>query len=472
MKLKRYSLLIAIILITLSGCNVLSGAPTTASGPLKASGTISADTIRISAEVGGRIVDLKAAKGDPISTGDLVFRLDDSALKAQRDQAQAAVDSAQSAIATAQAAVQTAQAGLDLAKSKQASAQVTYDQAVQAAQMQDYPAQAAAWGVSQPEQFKLQAWYFNKDEQIKAARVEIDKAQKALDTELADLDKTLKDATTSDFVTAEVRLANAQAGFKIAKQTLQQATDARADKTLVDRAQESQDQAQSELDAAQKDYDGKLSTTAATKVLEARARVAVARQRVYNAQDSLNKLLTGPQSLQITAAKAGLDQAVAGVTQAQAGLDQAKAAVTQAQSALAQSKAALAVIDVSLSKMSVTSPSTGVVLDKPLNLGEIAAPGATVVEIAALDNVTLTVYIPENQYGKIQLGQNASISVDTYPGKVFTGKVVLIANQAEFTPRNVQTVESRSTTVFAVDISLPNPNHDLKPGMPADATFE
>ncbi|MEA4909580.1 MAG: hypothetical protein VB089_18305, partial [Anaerolineaceae bacterium] len=64
-----------------------------------------------------------------------------------------------------------------------------------------------------------------------------------------------------------------------------------------------------------------------------------------------------------------------------------------------------------------------------------------------------------------------AIQVDSYPGVTFTGTVTHIADQAEFTPRNVQTVESRSATVYAVEISIPNPENQLKPGMPADATF-
>jgi multidrug resistance efflux pump len=106
-----------------------------------------------------------------------------------------------------------------------------------------------------------------------------------------------------------------------------------------------------------------------------------------------------------------------------------------------------------------------------MNVGEVAAAGATIVEVGQLDQVTLTVYIPENQYGRIKLGESAKISVDSFPGKTFAGSVTYIADQAEFTPRNVQTVDSRSTTVYKVEITLPNPDSDLKPGMPADATL-
>ena len=93
------------------------------------------------------------------------------------------------------------------------------------------------------------------------------------------------------------------------------------------------------------------------------------------------------------------------------------------------------------------------------------------VEIGNLDQVTLTVFIPENLYGQIRLGQKANITVDSYSGRTFAGSVTYIADQAEFTPRNVQTIESRSSTVYKVEISLTNPDGELKPGMPADAVI-
>ena len=215
--------------------------------------------------------------------------------------------------------------------------------------------------------------------------------------------------------------------------------------------------AQADLDSAQKNYNQMLTSDAATHVREARARLAVARQRLLNTQDALDKLMTGEQSVQVQVARTALDQAKSGTAQAQAGL-------VQAQSALDTSK-------VQLNKLTVASPIGGLVLSRPMNAGEVAAAGATIVEVGSLDQVTLTVYIPESQYGRIQLGQNANVTTDSFPGKVFTGKVTFIADQAEFTPRNVQTVESRSTTVYKVEITLSNTDHSLKPGMPADASL-
>lgn len=88
-----------------------------------------------------------------------------------------------------------------------------------------------------------------------------------------------------------------------------------------------------------------------------------------------------------------------------------------------------------------------------------------------LDALTITVYVAETDYGRIQLGQPAQVTVDSYPGRTFGAQVAHIADQAQFTPRNVQTTEGRATTVYAIRLSVANPDGVLKPGMPADVTF-
>jgi HlyD family secretion protein len=82
------------------------------------------------------------------------------------------------------------------------------------------------------------------------------------------------------------------------------------------------------------------------------------------------------------------------------------------------------------------------------------------------------VYIPEDRYGLISLGQTAEVKVDSFPDMTFTATVTHIADQAEFTPRNVQTVEGRSATLYAIKLSVQDPEGKLKIGMPADVTFE
>jgi HlyD family secretion protein len=83
----------------------------------------------------------------------------------------------------------------------------------------------------------------------------------------------------------------------------------------------------------------------------------------------------------------------------------------------------------------------------------------------------LTIYISETDIGRVRQGQKANVTVDSFPGQVFAGTVTFIAQEAQFTPRNVQTKDERATTVFAVRIELTNSDHGLKPGMPADAVI-
>jgi HlyD family secretion protein len=441
MKTKRMTHLLGwmMMAVLVTGCS--SSSTATRGGSLQASGTISVDTVQIGAEIAGKILEISVEKGDAVNAGDIVFRLDDQVLQAQYDQANATVH--------------VAQANLDIAQQRLTSAQLQLALAEQTADLQDAQSHLSAWRNAQSGKIELPSWYFSKEEKITALRSQVTAAQQDLDEQNANLQTVLKNASNQDFVAAEHRLAEAQQAYMIANQTLNEAKGAVDTDKLQDSAQDKFDAATTELDAAQADYDAMLSTDAADHVLEARAQVAVAEETLRNSRDALNKLLTGDESLQVNAALSGVDQA--------------GSAVTQAQAALEQAQAALHVITIQLEKAVVRSPVDGVILARPMNAGELVNTGTTVVEIGSLEHVTLDVYIPESEYGQVQLGQTANVSTDSFPGMTFAGQVTYISNQAEFTPRNVQTVESRSTTVYKIEIIIPNPDLKLKPGMPADA---
>jgi HlyD family secretion protein len=185
--------------------------------------------------------------------------------------------------------------------------------------------------------------------------------------------------------------------------------------------------------------------------------VTVARERYYTALDQLYALQTGDDSLQVKLAATTVQQA--------------EATVAQAEAARAQVEAELALIDLQLDKLLVKTPVAGVVLTRSLEPGEVIAAGAALITVGQLDALTITVYLPEDQYGSLQLGNTAEVVVDSFPDETFAAAVIRIADEAEFTPRNVQTAEGRRTTVFAVELSVDNPAGKLKPGMPADVTF-
>jgi multidrug resistance efflux pump len=137
----------------------------------------------------------------------------------------------------------------------------------------------------------------------------------------------------------------------------------------------------------------------------------------------------------------------------------------------ARAEASLAALQAQLEKMTLRTPIAGVVSSRSAHEGEAAVAGATLLTVSNLDEVKLTVYIPEDELGRVYLGQEVEVQVDSFPGMPFTGTVSYISSQAEFTPKNVQTEKERVNMVFAAKVRLPNPDHLLKPGMPADAYF-
>jgi HlyD family secretion protein len=229
-------------------------------------------------------------------------------------------------------------------------------------------------------------------------------------------------------------------------------------------AQQAFDASKAELDAAQQAYDELLTTQEATDVLDARAHLAVAQDRYDTALARYNTLLTGEDSLSVKVAADTLAQAHANVTAA-------RSKVTQAQKVIDQAQAAIELVRVQLGKLVITSPGDGVLLARNVEPGEVVVSGATAMTIGQPNDLTITVYIPENRYGEVKLDDHASVSVDSFPNQSFDATVTRIADQAEFTPRNVQTAKGRQTTVYAVELAVQNPGGLLKPGMPADVTF-
>ena len=441
-RLSSILVVLGLLAISLSACASLPG-QATENGSLTASGTVSARQVAVASEIGGKVVEVLVEEGQPVKSGDVLFLLDDALLQAQREQAAAAV--------------QVAEAALNAARVQQESAQTQYDLVLLAARQQDQLNRVSAWDASLPDEFSLPVWYFEKDEELSAAEKEVAEAKAALESELANLDDVLTNASNANFFMAEERLAEAQTSFVVARQVLERAEQAQDNQALREQAQKQLDAAQAGLKAAQETYNRLLTSTASQDVLEVRARVAIARARYDAANDWMNALLTGEDSLQVKAAQNGIAQATTLVSQAEAGL--------------AQAQAALNGINLQIAKATVISPIDGILLTRNLEAGETVSPGSTVMTIGQLDVVDLVVYIPEDRYGEIDLDEKVSIQVDSFPGDTFKGTVAHISDQAEFTPRNVQTVEGRRATVYAVRLLVPNPEMKLKPGMPADVTF-
>jgi HlyD family secretion protein len=144
-------------------------------------------------------------------------------------------------------------------------------------------------------------------------------------------------------------------------------------------------------------------------------------------------------------------------------------AVRRANLQLAQE--ALEMSRVKLTYTVLAAPVSGVVLVRQAELGEVVAPGTPVVTIADVDHLWMRGYINETDLGRIRWGQPATVRTDTYPDKAYPGRVSFISSQAEFTPKSVETHKERVTLVYRIKIDLDNANHELKPGMPAEAVI-
>ncbi|MEJ2570603.1 MAG: efflux RND transporter periplasmic adaptor subunit [Anaerolineales bacterium] len=442
-RIRRAVLLLLIPLLIVISIVYLANVSKETEAGIQASGTVEALEVTISPEVAGRIDVVLVDEGDHVEVGDLLLRLDDELLQAQREQTQAAVQ-------TAKATLNSAQINLDLL-----TLQADLTRRMQ--RQTDQPNREDRWRTTMPSEFDLPVWYFDQSEEIDAAQKEVDLAQAALQDEQSRFDTLLEASTMEDLQQAADRLADARISFRVAKEVLDRARRARDDADLEQYAQDRYDAAKAELEAAQSDYDQLLSGKDAEDVLEARARLAVAQERYDSARDHLAALQSGDYALQVRIAERNLDQAQAAVDQANAGLSQAQAE--------------LDVIDLQLGKMEVSAPISGVVITRNVEPGEVLQPGAVALTLAQLDDLTITVFIEEDRYGQIHLGQAAIVTVDSFPDETFNATVTRIADRAEFTPRNVQTKEGRRVTVFAIKLELNDPTGRLKPGMPADVEF-
>jgi len=413
-------------------------------GQLNASGTIESVVVNVSPEMAGKVVDVLVEEGQPVTTGDPLLRLDDSLLSAQRAVASAQADSAKAALNTAKSAYDTAQQ--------------QYDTTVTNALIAEKATRLSTWKETKPTEFDQPTWFFSKEERLHAAQDSLESAHTNLKDALEKLDNVQKKSGSAKFLEVEAALVEARVAFQNAKTVLDLTSGASDSQDLRDAAQVIFDDAKLALEDAQKDYDDELTTEGVTDVLEARAKAVIAQEIYDNAADNLRALQTGLDSQQvITAGKA---------------LDQAKAAMAQAQTNVKTAEANLALLDAQMKKLTIYASIDGTILTRNVEPGEFVQPGAVALTMANLSELTITVYVPEDQYGNISLGQAATVTVDSFASETFDAVITHIADQAEFTPRNVQTVEGRSSTVYAIKLKVTDPEGKLKIGMPADVVFK
>jgi len=408
----RATLVLTVLAVTLLTVLLVAGCSATESEPeagLTASGFIEGEEVTVASEIQGVIDDITVDRGDRVIAGNVVVRLDDSGLRGQRGEAEAAVSAAQAnldrvlagaraeEIAAASAVLMEARANRDGAEQAVINAREV---------------------ISNPMEL---------DAQIDEAHNQIQLAEQNVELKEAELEETQIEHGVY-----------VKRGGDIARTWDLQ----------LQAAQAALNQTQAELDGVRAYYGELLA---------------------------MRKNPLGLRA-QLHQAEAKADQAEAVVQETRARLAELQAGPTEEEVALAeaqvrQAEAGLGLIDARIDQLILRAAMDGTVGTRSAQVGETATAGKPLLTIVNLDEVTLVLYIPENRIGQVQIGQQVEVSVDSFPGRVFVGRVESIAGEAEFTPRNVQTKEERVNLVFAVDVTIPNAEHELKPGMPADATI-
>jgi HlyD family secretion protein len=409
-RIRRIAVPLVLVAAIAAAAYYWSTASQAQAGPLTASGTIEAIEVGVASEVAGRVSEVLVETGQPVTAGQVLLRLDGRLLEVQRQNAKAAGEAA-----------------------------------VAAAQLEQTAAQQA-----------LDDLHTNAP--LAAAQAELTLAQ-ARD-ELLKTQNRRTYQQPGNRATPE-RIAAAEANLVLAERAVDMAEDHFANfaDDPVDDPQRAQ--AYSALDKARQARNTALATLnwytgRPTEIDQAilDAAVAVAQANVDEATRRAEELSAGPDPQALTLAQARLNWA------------NARLAAARAEAILT-----LETLDLQLEKLLIRSPLDGVVTTRHVEPGEVLLAGAEALSIGQLARPTITVYLLEDRYGQVGVGDRVRVTTDSFPGQDFRGAVARIADRAEFTPRNVQTEEGRRTTVFAVEISVEDVTGRLKPGMPADVEF-
>jgi len=210
-----------------------------------------------------------------------------------------------------------------------------------------------------------------------------------------------------------------------------------------------------EIDAAKADWEAQAANLDLARADAKRAAELFA-QRTISVTER-DQAVTRAQALEknAAAAKNRYDLLLAGTRQEQ----------------ITRGKAQLAEIDAQWGEMKIAAPSDSVLEVLSVKIGDVLAPNQPVATLLLPRHLWVRVYVPEPWLGHIKSGDPVTARVDAFSGRDFPGVVEQVNREAEFTPRNVQTVEERVKQVFGVKVRLDNSSNDLRAGMSADVSF-
>jgi len=445
-KHKYFELVVLLVLgLTLTGCDALPGMGG-GGNSLSASGVVETVEVAVAPELSGRVAEVYVEKGDSVQAGDPLFRLQDEVLEAQRKQAAVAFESAEAGLAASRT-------GLAMAESTLSTAKVNAESSSAEAEVELLSSQQA-----------LDDLYKNAGVIKAEAQRKVSEATQAVRDAQYQLDNFTVPTEQQDMTAMQAvdvmweRLAEARQAFEPYK--------------YYSSGNQTRKDLKEDLDEAQSDYDTAVRRLRyETQLDQALAALDAAQRDLATVEDGPDPADVALLEARIEAARLAPERAKSVVEQAEVGLEQARAGLGQAEKAVEQAQANLDLIDVQMEKLIVRAAVSGVVMVRNIQPGEVIQPGLAAMRIGQLERLTVTVYISEDRYGQISLGDRAQVTADSFPGETFEAQVTRIADRAEYTPRNVQTQEDRATTVFAIELAVEDPGGKLKPGMPVDVEF-
>jgi HlyD family secretion protein len=278
-----------------------------------------------------------------------------------------------------------------------------------------------------------------------------------------------KETTRSQIDQRQAELGQAEARLRdlLAGARSQEVEQARA---AVSRARTEYENAKSDWERAQTLYKGEDISTSQYDQFRARNDSAAALLR--QADEQLAIVIEGPRKDLIEGARADVARARAALRLAESSqleIKRREQEVEMRRAEIARARADLGLVESQLRDTESVSPIDGVILVKAAEAGEVLAAGTTVVTVGDLDHPWLRGYINEPDLGRIKLGSRVRLTNDSYPDKVYWGKISFLSSQAEFTPKQIQTPEERVKLVYRVKVDVDNPGHELKSNMPVDA---
>jgi HlyD family secretion protein len=298
----------------------------------------------------------------------------------------------------------------------------------------------------------------------------------------ATLEKTLKNREQAETLlmvyqkTLPAEEARAEAGLRALKSQLNELKAGSRTQEIA-RAKQAMQSAASVMEDAKKNaarYETlfKRGTVSEKERDAVRLRYETALPEYERSRETYDLVREGSREETILTAEARVAEGEALLKQARSNLvriEAAKREVEAAGSIVAAARSALDQTAIQLDYTQLKAPRAGIITSRSIEPGEVVTPGREVLTLSDLATVDLKLFVDETQIGKVKPGQEVEVRVDTFPDKTFAGRVTFISPEGEFTPKIIQTRKERVKLVYLVKVSIPNPQHELKSGMPADA---